>query len=195
MAKIKWQDKYKGRTSNMLIDPFFEGSYIDEYPILQSITCTVGDVNYDNFIRSCSFILDPCSPIINEHSDLKERREVVYDMLKYFGRQDKDFEVALLITLYRKNDWTLYCSEQSVFQEFIERLNMPILKGDSLDEKKQMDAVLLKDKYLDSCDKLIARLEARYKKIFLFDEELEKRSIDVISSIEEMAQMDKLKKR
>ena len=101
----------------------------------------------------------------------------------------------LLVNLYRKNDWTLYCSEQNVFQEFIERLNSPITKGEHTDEKKQMDAVLLKDKYLDSCDKLIVRLEARYKKIFMFDEELEKRSIEVISSIEEMAQIDKLKKK
>jgi len=194
MAIKKWQEKYRGRTTNMLIDPYFEGDYAEEYPILQTIKCNVGEVHYNNFIRACSFVLDPNSPIISEHSDLKERREVVYDMLKYFGRIDKEFEITILLKLYRKNDWTLYCTEQNVFYEFIERVNKPI-ETDGMDEEKQLKAAMLKDKYLDSLDKYVARQEQRYKKIFMFDEELEKRSVEVIASIEEMAQIDKLKKK
>ena len=37
MAKQKWQDKYKGRTNAMIIDPYLKGDYIDEYEALKTI--------------------------------------------------------------------------------------------------------------------------------------------------------------
>jgi len=179
MAKQKWQDKYKGRTSAMIIDPFFDGDYIEEYTVLKGIKFNGGEIHLNTFVKCCSFILDTKSPFIAAYPDLETRRKTVYEELGYRGYEDKVFEVLLLLRLYQDNEWTLYCAEQNVFYEFIVRANNPI-KFDEMDEEKQMKAVILKDKYLDSLDKIIIRLEQRFKKIFLNDDSLQEVAKDLI---------------
>lgn len=172
MAKVSWKEKYRGKCSSMLIDPFFEGNYFDEYSILDGLKPEVGELRQNEYIRYCALLLDPYSPYVREYPDLKKRREVISLDIKYMGHTSTDFEVKMLLKVYRNNDWTLYCSEQNTFYEFVERVNKPIELDEGADPEKQMKAVLLKDKYLESLNKISEHLDSRFKKIFSFDEEL-----------------------
>lgn len=169
--KKSWIDKYKDKCKNMIFNPIFDGDYFTEYPKLAAFKCSIPEMHKNDYIRYCSLVLDPNSPYVYLYPDLKERRENVKTDISYFASNDYEFEVKLLLNIYRSNDWILYCSEQNVFYEFIERVNKPI-ETEGMDEEKQMKAVMLKDKYLDSLDKYVIRLEARFKKMFMHDEDL-----------------------
>lgn len=172
MAVKNWKDKYRHSCGGMLIDPFFEGDYIEAYPILGDIKCSVGEIHFDNFVRCCSFTLDPNSPIQKEFSDLKTRRDYVQSMLGYKGHQDRSFEVNMLKKVYRKTDWTLLCTIDNVFDEFATRANEELADTDELDADKMLKAVQLKRKYIDDMKDMIGIREDLYKKIFMDNENL-----------------------
>jgi len=174
MAKLD-RNKYKGRTANMLIDPFFEGDLFIEYPFLvDAPTKGVGELRIQDAIRACAFILDPFSPLVKEYTDLSNRRDMVVGMMPHFGTPDKSLEVWLLINVYRNNEWSILCTIDNVMREFTEKANEPLDdKGENaLDPERMLKAVALKRKYIDD---LMAMTETRaglYNKVFMNNEDL-----------------------
>lgn len=175
MAIKTWQEKYAAYFSAMLIDPLYEGVYKEMYPILNEIPCRVTELRYDEYIKACSLIYDPNSPLVKEYSNLKDRKEyVIKDLFKGKFFSDPKFEVELLKKVYRKTEWTLLCTIDNVFDEFTTRANEPIEnEGDGgLDADKMLKAVQLKTKYIDDMAGMIDKRETLYKKIFYQDEDL-----------------------
>lgn len=175
MAIKSWQEKYKPFFSAMLIDPLYDGSYKEMYPILNEIDCTITDLRYDEYIKACSLIYDPNSPLVREYSNLKDRKEYVNkELFKSKFYSDAKFEVELLKRVYRKTEWTLLCTIDNVFDEFTTRANEPIENSaeNMLDADKMLKAVQLKTKYIDDMAGMIDKRENLYKKIFYQDEDL-----------------------
>lgn len=176
MAKLD-RNKYKGRTSNMLIDPFFQGDLFIEYPFLADAPSgSIGELRLQDAIRACAFILDPYSPLVREYTDLNNRRDMVVGMMPPFGTPSKKLEVWLLINVYRNNEWSILCTIDNVIREFTEKANEPLddTGENALDPEKMLKAVALKRKYIDD---LMAMTETRiglYNKIFMNNEDLTK---------------------
>lgn len=195
MAK-NWKEKYRGKTGSMVIDPFFSGDYLKEYSL--DIGGKILPSYVNEYVRFCSFLLDPNSPYVVIENNVLKRRELLVEELGYYGDFDYNFEVRLLLEVYRNNEWTLYCAEQTVFSEFIERVNSPIGKrseDSKMDEKKEMEAVMLKDKYLESLDKILERNNKRFKSIFENDKDLIDAANKVVASVETLAKVTQSKGR
>lgn len=187
MATKDWQNRHKGKVSSMLIDPYFNGDFMDEYPSLLKIGPLRPEINDVNkYIIACSFLLDPNSPYVQEQPDITKRRDLVYDEVVYGGLTDLTFEVRMLLNLYKNNEWSLFCADQVVFNEYVERVISP-LGNFGEDIKKEMDAALLKDKYLDVLDKILDRNNRRFVSIFGQDKKLGDEGKQIISSLESMA--------
>lgn len=170
MARLN-KEKYKGRTINMIIDPFFKGDLFDEYPFLENIPQDiVGDVRIQDFVRASAFILDPNSPIVKEYTDLKDRRELVYEMLCYQGHKDIKVEVWMLINIYKKNDWTQLCANQFRFDDLATMAFEPIDKG--ADDDKKLKSANLSKKLLDDMYAINENSEILYAKLFFGNQEL-----------------------
>lgn len=177
MAIKTWQEKYKSYFSVMLIDPTYNGDYKEAYPILNEIDVEISDVHYNDYIRACSLIYDPNSPLVREFSILKDRKRYVFDELRiYRGYQNLSFEVEVLKRVYRKTEWTLLCTIDNVFDEFTTRANEPIDNSGEkeIDADKMLKAVQLKRKYIDDMKDMIGIREELYKRIFNQDDELMK---------------------
>lgn len=196
MAVKTWQEKYKPFFSAMLIDPLYDGNYKDAFPILQQIDIAISELHYNDYIRCCSLVYDPNSPIVREFSMLSERKRYVFDeLVKFKGYTNKAFEIEILKKVYRKTEWTLLCTIDNVFDEFTTRANEPISNDGEkeLDADKMLKAVQLKRKYIDDMKDMITIREEMYRKIFNQDEDLMKVEREIAWTPEMAAKNNKKK--
>ena len=189
MARLN-KDKYKGRTVNMRIDPFFKGDIFEEYPFLEGIPQEdVGELRIQDYIRSLAFILDPNSPIVREYTDLIERRDLVYEMMVYGGNKNVKIDVWLLVFVYRNNMWTQICANQFRFHDLSEIAFEPIDK--TADDDKKFKSATLSRKVLEDMLFISQNNDEMIEKMFMGDENMKGVAQNVYMTPEKFARKNK----
>lgn len=155
----------------MPINPYFKGDMRTEYPVVQSILSEFGIAQKitDSYIKYCSFVLDPTSPMVQDFPDSKTRREHAAIETGYKGAVVRTFEIGLLMRLYRVREWTLLNSIEFTYDEYTQRVNEPI---DIEDKNEQIKTVEIKNKLIDQMWSFIDKMNKLKFQIFGSDEEL-----------------------
>jgi hypothetical protein len=132
----------------------------------------------DKLVRFIMVMYDKKSPIIRLITNIDQRKKEAaivagYD-LKHdapaledlFSFADKDLQILALQFLKDQNDmyWSMIVSNEQTFWEFQKALNQSI--NNYKDDKQKMDALNVKSKLMEECDKITERVETYYHKVF-----------------------------
>lgn len=130
----------------------------------------------DKLIRYVMALYDKKSPLIKQITNLDQRKKEAalvagYD-LKFddvealFDFTDPELQLLALEFLKEQNDmyWTMIVSNEQTFWEFQKALNQRI--ANTKDDKQWMDALNVKSKIMDECDRITERVETYYQKVF-----------------------------
>jgi hypothetical protein len=132
----------------------------------------------DKLVRFIMALYDKKSPIIKQLTNLDQRKKEAalvagYD-LKFdadtldalFAFTDHEMQILALQFLKDQNDmyWTMIVSNEQTFWEFQRALNQRI--KDTKDDKQWMDALNVKSKLMEECDRITERVETYYVKVF-----------------------------
>lgn len=164
-------EKYKGRCKQMAINPYFKGDMKEEYPVIQSVLSEfkIAQKVSDAYIKYCSLVLDPTSPMVQDFPDSKTRRQHAAAEVGFKGELIRLFEIGLLMRVYRVREWTLLNSIEFTYDEYTQRVNEPI---DIEDKNEQIKTVEIKNKLIDQMWSFIDKMNKLKIQIFGSDEEL-----------------------
>lgn len=152
----------------------------------------------DKVIRYIVLLYDRSSPLVRRFSNLDTRKREAA-MLAGFNPEDpslksyKDFQdqefadMVVEFLIYQNNyTWTMLVSNEQTFYEFQKTL----LQESSMirNDKDKINAIASKSKLMEESDKIVERINAYYKQIFV-DDKLVESAKRVASSPEEMAKM------
>lgn len=172
----KAQDIYGSRVIGMYINPFLnDGEYVVSYKeeidgCLAGIDdFNVSDLHFDNYMRYCALVFDPNSPAVVDYPELKVRKEKIKSMLGYMGREDRRFEVRLIVRVYQNKQFTYLTTIQNVFDDYAEKANM-VLEG--LDEDKLMKTTQLKTKLINDMGDLLDKERQAMSSMFFGDKDM-----------------------
>jgi hypothetical protein len=161
-------------SEKMIINPFVSGELKDRYEIVKDFYKMVygNDVpkEADVHLRFASLCFDPNSTLVRQYPDLKDRRRKAAEMLHIKEGPSPLFIVAYLKKIIKSRLWTLICSNERTFDEYAEKVNMPIMNTN--DDNDMLKTVELKNKLLTQMDDMRSRISALYAEMFDHDEEL-----------------------
>lgn len=173
----KAKDIYGNRIAGMYINPFLEGegvylkTYDEEIRIcMEKIeNFAVTELHFDNYMRYCALVFDPNSPAVTDFPELKYRKEKIKGMLSYMGREDRRFEVMLLVKVYRQKHFTFLTTIQTVFDDYAEKANMEL---GGLDDEKLIKATQLKTKLINDMGDLLEKEQKAMHEMFFGDKDM-----------------------
>lgn len=132
----------------------------------------------DKMVRYIMVLYDKRSPIIKQITNIGQRKneaalvagydlKLDADLLEgLFDFIDTDLQILALQFLKDQNDmyWSMIVSNEQTFWEYQRALNarVEVFTGD----KQKMDALNIKSKLMDECDRITERVEIYYLKVF-----------------------------
>lgn len=148
------------------------------YAVLLSHEGNTKRADIDKLVRFTMVFYDKKSPLIRSISNIGQRKNEAalvsgYDLKmdadvleELFDFTDKDLQLLALQFLVDQNDmyWSMLQSNWQTFWEYQRALNTRIesFNGD----KQKMDALNVKSKLMDECDKITERVETYLQKVF-----------------------------
>lgn len=132
----------------------------------------------DKLIRYTMALYDKKSPIVKILTNIAQRKTEAalaagYDLNKdrevlekLFDFADPELQLIAIQFLKDQNDmyWSMIVSNEQTFFEYQKALLSEVVKFK--DDKQKMDALNIKSKLMDECDKITTRVEAYYQKVF-----------------------------
>lgn len=132
----------------------------------------------DKLIRFIMVLYDKKSPLIKQLTNISQRKNEAAIVAGYSLTTDADtlkglfeftdFELQMLAIEFLKdqNDmyWSMIVSNEQTFWEYQKALNASIVSFK--DDKQKMDALNVKSKLMDECDKITERVDGYYLKVF-----------------------------
>jgi hypothetical protein len=152
----------------------------------------------DSVIRYIVLLYDKNSPLVKRFSNLDTRKREASviagfnpedpSLKAYKDFQDQEFaDMVVEFLIYQNNYiWTMLVSNEQTFYEFQKTL----LQESSMirNDKDKINAIASKSKLMEESDKIVERINAYYKQIFVEDKIIDSAK-RVASSPEEMAKM------
>jgi hypothetical protein len=149
-----------------------------EYAVLLSLHGDKNRVDMDKLIRYTMALYDKKSPLIKQLTNIGQRKTEAALVAGYDARYEKeildalydftDHELKLLAIQFLKdqNDmyWSMIVSNEQTFFEYQKALLSEVVNFK--DDKQKMDALNIKSKLMDECDKITMRVESYYQKVF-----------------------------
>lgn len=149
-----------------------------EYAVLLSLHGDKNRPDMDKLIRYTMALYDKKSPLIKLLTNIGQRKAEAALVAGYDARHDKDLldglydftdhELKLLAIQFLKdqNDmyWSMIVSNEQTFFEYQKALLSEVVNFK--DDKQKMDALNIKSKLMDECDKITMRVESYYQKVF-----------------------------
>lgn len=152
------------------------------HPFYVALSTTEGAAinrpDIDKLIRFIMVLYDKKSPAIKQISNIGQRKNEAAlvagysltldaDLLKnLYEFTDFELQIIALQFLRDQNDmyWSMIVSNEQTFWEYQKALNQSIVSFK--DDKQKMDALNVKSKLMDECDKITERVEGYYLKVF-----------------------------
>jgi hypothetical protein len=133
----------------------------------------------DRLIKYAMSLYDRRSPLIKSFTDISVRKKEAaiaagYNLDKdseiieaLYDLSDEDLQMLVIAFLKDQNIryWTLIVSNEQAFYELNKALLSEVQLGDK-GEKDMLQALQIKGKIMDECDKIAERLESYYSKVF-----------------------------
>jgi hypothetical protein len=132
----------------------------------------------DCLVRYTMALYDKKSPLIKQLANIAQRKTEAalvagYDVKKdvdilekLFDFTDTDLQLLAIQFLKDQNDmyWSMIVSNEQTFFEYQKALLLEVAVYK--DDKQKMDALNVKSKLMDECDKITNRVESYYAKVF-----------------------------
>lgn len=176
-----------------------------QYYVLLSTTegADVKRPDIDKLIQYAFALYDKKSPLIKGISNIDQRKKEAAVVARYsltldadtlkglFEFTDFELQLVALQLLKDQNDmyYSMIVSNEQTFWEYQKALNTSIVAFK--DDKQKMDALNVKSKLMDECDKITERVEAYYHKVFSDSDVMAKAKEARSFTPEQMAQRNK----
>ncbi len=140
------------RTKGMVIDPLFEGKFLERYAdefilVLKDLDFSISEFRIDDYIRFCALMYDPNSPAVMDYPELKLRKEKVKKLVGEIGYTSREFEMRIMVYIYRNDEHTHFVTIENAFNDYAEKANM-ILDAKEMDAEEMIKATQLKTKLI-----------------------------------------------
>jgi hypothetical protein len=149
-----------------------------DYYVLISTQGNKDRSDLDCLVRYTMALYDKKSPLIKQLTNIGQRKNEAalvagYDLIKdrevlekLFDFTDPDLQLLAITFLKDQNDmyWSMIVSNEQTFYEYQKALISEVVSYK--DDKQKMDALNVKSKLMDECDKITNRVESYYAKVF-----------------------------
>lgn len=158
---------------NMVINPYCTEPLREAYPFLEEIIPEelTPTIDIEKFLKYISFVYDPNSPLSSDSIDLRKSRAAAeVGFIQAHADDHRGIIVAYLKKITHSAIWAEIVTNESLFWDYVQRLNMPI-SGENEDE--QLKAVERQGKMATMLGSFRLRAQELRKTMFNGDKELE----------------------